>query len=897
MKKIRILSSILIIIFVLSSVNLAFAQTSFKYGKGNLPDSDVAVNFLAPIEDYPLRHAYTAHDSENSSKTYKYSYSNTFAGADGVWIDSEGVLNIDHNVNSTVNMRSTNIKAYNSSDSNDKILSHIKYNYVYKSLDVDFQDGDTTGLSNVVVTSDGNGNFYGVKEDGTRYIAIPKDTLNAPSLLTPVVLEFDALVNPDLNVNFSAVFEGGSPSFARIDDTGFFKYQESDGGTFYGCGSDQSNYIVPGWHNFRWIIKWPSTTYDVPDPFYNLYIDNQLVLENAQFPSYVETTSSPSVYLRIYNSKGIDNVKYFSTSLGIPYDMELIKPENLTVGDVVTANAKVFDMPGNLPETTEYVFYKSDTIDGEYTELSFGKNYTIKNDDVDKYIKVGARVSEEGASQHTTPWFFGEPVKIQATVDWVEHPESYVYLPHGNDIYETPYSFQGGYKDGLSRVEQGNDQFELRPIDKPKAALLTFSPDVNGIVSTDLQNPYILSVQSADKSSVIQTKVAKFPVYDFTNGDASIFTSTDGTSLLVETDSNGGKYLTSPSDSKIQYDFFLPSDEKRISDTYAIDFDYLSGEGNSIELDFWQDETATVKTSFPIKIASDIELGYYKDPDSSSPYMNVGEGFKKARIFIDSKEKEYSVFIGDKALAVNLPIKGVTSDVAHPSSLYIKGAIDNFTISNVTIKTPVAYHPTIRNAAVDKPCVAEYDFYCGGTNDKSTTFEWYVSNTKDGEYTLKGNTYTPTQDDYGKYVKALIFPESERFGDMVVGTPVWTEPRIIADIALGTPTLKVKGAIADIKKKCIANDENISLGADVDCEIKIPASINHGSDGKVLVAIAQYNDKILENVSFINKTLSSSSEDIVLNLTATNLKKSTYFKLLMFKENGLTPICDPIYIQ
>lgn len=842
----KILSMALVFAMLSSLCLTAFAAPSFvdKTNENNK-------YFFLPIANEAVHYSYAANDDGGAEVSYETSHS-VDAPPVGFSINESGVIAFTADAKASTS-DFYRMKAISGGAS---IQSRLIYTYAPYATDFEnatvtdgtFSDNGKTYFSSVqTVTEDGNTFIKGSSSGRARY------KHGVASSRNNIVMDMDVKYDG----NYFAIYMLDGPQTLT----------EISGDILYCNGTQVLNHpaISHDWHNVKVVMHWDSLVYSV-------FFDDVLVANSVTLLSKDSGGSSSGWY--IYTSGGIDNFKYYGSSLDVAHSLTV--SGTAKEGETLTASALRWQGDGLVPSTLEYVYLTADSADGEYSQIATGNTYTVADGLGGKYIKSAVRVKE--SDNIYGEWIYSEP-QIVATATkpfaWTDKISD-IYAPHGNDVYKFLFTHTGG-GDNKTVIHGGTTTGMALADREADGYVLTVTSDAGAAAVADggrIQTQ-IISRANTDGRAYVNIKDAG--IRDFEDGSATGFSAYP----QVMTEDNGNKYLSHTK--YVRYTF--PTD---ISDTVAIDFDLLT--------ETMSHAYVVLDNGQQIPLINLWGNPMYKDMNSADYYTTVPNGWNHVRIYVDLTDKVYSMFINGKPLSVNNEIPGYDDDVsAKLGHIDFYASIDNFTFANVTPVVPVAYNAHLGNIAALRQNFAGYDFYLGGTPDKCTLVQWYVSDSFETGYTLvsEDKAFTPTADMVGKYVKARITPASEAFFETFTGAAVDTRPQLITDVAIGDITLEVDGADADITKANIADQ---TAGVTNTIALTIPASsLTNGK--KVLFALAQYDNDGLCAVDSQSATLGASVQNIPLTLTASGVGETTYFKLLVFDEATLTPLQNVIFLR
>ncbi len=838
----KILSLMLAFAMVLGTCVTAFAAPSFV-------DSTNANNkyFFLPMAHEAVHYSYTATDDEGADVLYETSHSVDVPPV-GFSINESGIVTFTSDAKAST----SDFYRMKATSGDSSIQSRLMYTYA--SYLNDFEEGVLNTSASNGFTADGQIVMY----DNNHYLSSTRADgrvrfrRNVSNAVNDFVMDFDLRI--DGNPFSVHLLDGAQDLIAWTTDSGLV-----------GGGTSISGYssISKDWHNVKIALNWITLKYSV-------FFDDVLVVNNGSLISKDTTTG-----FYIYTSGGIDNFKYYGSSLNIPHTLTV--SGTAKEGETLTASALEWQGDGLVPSTLEYVYLTADTADGEYTQVASGSTYTVAEGLGGKYIKAAVRVKESDTIYGE--WIYIDPQFVETAEEQFEWTNkiSNIYAPHGNDVYKFHFTHTGGgnNKEGFLGGTYTGMTLDNR---YDEGYVLTVTSDAAAAASSGTFQAQVISRANIADAYRARVNVRNAGIYDFEDN------STTGFSAYPEirTDDNGNKYLSHTK--YVRYTF--PTD---LTDTVAIDFDILTETMSHayLRLDNGQE----------ISLVNPWGSAKFKDMRSAAYYTTVPNGWNHVRIYIDLTDKVYSMFINGEALSINNEIPGYEDGVAAKlSRIDFYASIDNFTFANVTPVTPVAYNARLANIAAGRQNFADYDFYLGGTPDKCSAVEWYVSDNFADGYTLvsQDKAFAPTADMVGKYVKARITPASEAFFETFTGAPVETLPQRITDVAIGDITLKVDGADADITKANIAFQQEAGVTNTI--ALTIPASSLNGGK-RVLFALAQYDNDGLCAIDSEAVELGAQVQNVSLTLGASEVGEFTYFKLLVLDEATLTPIQNVIFLR
>ncbi len=784
--------------------------------------------FLLPIDNHIIHYSYSATDGENaiSYQAYDRRVSGD-AKTNEMTVDSNGTISLFSEAQSgTTSTKYYRVVAKGSSDTNSKNI------YTISPYSYSFDDASTEGLTDIQIVSGGpNGDYATGTNQGTFSIKL---SYSKPSYVT--VLEADV----------------------NIVDTDFYVYNYNGGQYFVNISNSD---IADGWHNIKLILNWDSMKYYA-------MIDNVLVDEYDELTINSVMNSSG---LKIASANGVDNLKFYGTSLDIPHTLTVSNP---IVGSELTASALTWESQNLINSELEYeILISNDGV--SYTRCSDSNKYNVMSDDENKYIKAAVRVKESESVYGD--WIYSDPVLIEeAKVEQPEEPatpfewintKDEIYVPQlSGDVYKYTYTHNGGGTDvpgaetsvnnpGLTVSTNSDGNFELT---------------VNSAASTAGESFTITPKAAADVPVTVTLK--SVPVYDFTNGSTDGF---KGNGIKIETDADGNNYIMYDKN-YIQHQF------PDITGTVAIDFDILDEDYSSVSLYF--------DNALTYEVCLEKLTGQHAFKDRSDPgkykYIEPIDGRYKVRFFLDTDNHKYSIFINGVALSINNTIPQAQGARTLPKYIRMVAPIDNFTYANVTPIVPVIYNAELSNVAVGKANTPKYDYFFGNVDESCTTYEWYV----DDILVSSDAQFVPDTNMLGKYAKAKIIPD---FG----GIAVTTAPQLITDVEIGDIALTIAGAEADISKANINTYLTKNSLSEVSVSLTVSAKLNEGESKEVLFALCQYDNDGIKNLASSEAVLESTAQNIVLTLDANEVDDLHPLKLLVFDKETLTPLNNVIFLR
>ncbi len=901
MKKSRILSLLIAVVFVLSTVSIpAFAATQFKYSQPDPTYVGGQSFYKAPIEGHPYHYAFTVEDPDAPDKEYTYEYYvDTALGGDAQYnstayaqISDNGLFTLAPHFNGITDrvFPAYKVTATNKNDPSEVLIGSKNYNYMYPSVDLDFEDGIATGLTNgeIKIDETTENRYYAktegqtsIKFDGTYFLAA--HTTNLPKYSVPVVFEFstDSLQSSGLKFGNAAIL---TPSTTTIP---------------------------AGWNNYKVVVY----THGENQGKLDIYMNDKLIVDDHTHATH----TNANLNLFYLSADRVDNVKCYSTSLGFPYNVTVTAPATHTVGSKVTASALRCAMPtSNIPEDIYTSLYIADSAEGPYTSLN-ATELTLDESHEGKFIKAGAYVQETELCNHASKIVYSDPVQIKfpaQPIAWKETPQFNKSIENGKqhwifapqmegDVFEVPIEITGGssfdsitwqIRSGCEDYFNDPDSIVLRTVNgnNRKAILSVSNPDLTifpvGAASITYVNQPI-QVKYTDGALVSPfQRISEQIKRTFEDG----VTIEGGTVVLDET--TGNHYITCDIKSSYKFRPVTTTEVNAGIGTIAIDYEMkVGGEINTM----WSTPINWKDGFYLSELAGNP--GYVYDRAASGAPVYVGEGWKHVRLYLDLPNATYSLFVDGKAVTVNRNVGLVdpAKDAKLNEYIDFQGELDDYTYGHVTIKTPTAYNAKINNPAVDKAIKADYDFFCGAFYDDANISEikYYISDSINGNWEEIPAGYEPDANDLGRYVKAVITPKVNYYhGEVYTGAVVETAPAKIGDVNIGAITLSVNGNVANMADAAIieAITEDVTSAT---VTLTVPASCASGKDVKFI--LAQYSPvwNNITNIAVVNSTLAAAEHNVEITLNATDINEFSYFKLFILTSDGLVPVNSVVNLR
>ena len=449
MRKTRLLSLLLTVVFVLANVTIpSFADGAYTYGD---PAAIVGLgNPIAPLAGMPHHISYAV----NSDASYEANYLPT-----GFSLSEDGILNIANDASIfDASGHSVTANVYVNITTEEGTVKGPNIQTVYGSFNFPFDDGvlpNTTYnpnsrsiANNLEITSDASGRVYAKKQAGKGYSSMYAQTLVASRTggTGPFVIEMDVLDFSELQLyETPGYYRDLLPLSNKTIIPAWKEWVVNSGGTIN--PNFPADFSSNGWHNYKWVITPDTKEVDgeLVYPHLDLYIDDINLAKNVPFygPGAIEWTNSQgkpqvtpgathswqkghdkNLQWRLYFS-GIDNLKRYATSLGFAHDVSISSADG-----VITASAQIAHMPQyNVPEALEYAFFVGDQVEGDFELIpgTIGSDTFVPADEyAGRVIKAAARVKE--APIHENP----------CTTDWVLSSNAVVVEPNYRFAYSDP---------------------------------------------------------------------------------------------------------------------------------------------------------------------------------------------------------------------------------------------------------------------------------------------------------------------------------------------------------------------------------------------------------------------------------------------------------------------------
>ncbi len=371
---------VLAVSLVLSSLTVALAAPVFDESTG----ASAKKWLTLPLGDNVVNHSYHATDTAGSV-TY-----DAFLAIDnskpGVSIDNNGIVSFKSDaIEATSGDYFYRVKA-----TGDGSVQSMPI-YTYKPYETDFNsatvsnkiinEGGTDIFTDVSLVTEGS-NSYIKGTNGLRFYFKKRFT----DVSNTLIMEMD--VNLGSNF-FSVMIPGQGQTLVQFDRSYGFKKDDYDTSPL-----ESYKNISVGWYNVKVILNWKTLKYSV-------IFDGELIYQNE---TLLGTPSSSG--FRYYGADGVDNFKFYGSSLPQPYDVGFAASPK--VGSVAKGKASSHTLSPVVTSGTpynEYSYYISDTENGTYTQitstdptddlyLTANGGLAIVGDYEGKYIKVGARVCD-----------------------------------------------------------------------------------------------------------------------------------------------------------------------------------------------------------------------------------------------------------------------------------------------------------------------------------------------------------------------------------------------------------------------------------------------------------------------------------------------------------------------
>lgn len=390
------ISAVLSVSIVLSAFAPALAAPVFDESTG----ASSKKWFTLPLGDNVVNYSYHATDA--GSVTYE-AFMPLDNSKPGVYIDNVGILSFTSDaLEATGGDYFYRVRATGTESVQSQPI------YTYKPYETDFE---SASVASEKITENGSDIFTDVSlvtENGNSYI---KGTKGLRFYFKKRFVDVSNTLIMEMDVNlvsnfFSVMIPGQGQTLVQFDRSYGFMKDDND-------PSPKGSYknISVGWHNIKVLLNWKTLKYSV-------IFDGELLYQNETLWG----TPSSSCF-RYYGADGVDNFKFYGSSLPQPHDVGFVASPK--VGSVAMGKAQSHTLTPVVTCGTpynEYSYYISDTADGTYTKitstdfnddlyLTAGGGLAIAGNCEGKYVKVGARVCDANGKTDET---LSAPVCIAA---------------------------------------------------------------------------------------------------------------------------------------------------------------------------------------------------------------------------------------------------------------------------------------------------------------------------------------------------------------------------------------------------------------------------------------------------------------------------------------------------
>lgn len=432
----------------------------------------------------------------------------------------------------------------------------------------------------------------------------------------------------------------------------------------------------------------------------------------------------------------------------------------LIPGQSITAEYDYSDYNNDDEGESKITWYSSADINGDYEYIGDGKEYTITEQELGKYIK-----------------FSIVPVAVNPPYDGERVESESVYIDALMQINSVELM---GEKVIITPADKLSEKFKVYVNGKESVPVLdetSFSVDVDTTVSKN-----VIQVTDGVKQCYINiNKNALF--FDNFDNDADGWKCEQDNAFQYDAE-NGRLILKADAKKPVYYDAvdFSRADQAALSD-YYVSFD-IANKSTELNMRLYTDVLSDFSSNGYRVAVREFATKYYPcgiyRANKSLSYDLLNTKADHDFVYLDSLELPAKVVIAAKDGKQSLMLNG---EVIYNASMnhYKNGGI-YFTTSgsalDVKIDNVEVYKfnhdvveniPEISNLKIEgqfspgSVLTAEYDYSnAGGTFEGEPEYEWYSADSQDGDYELikgeTGKTLTVTSEYADKFIKCEVRP-------------------------------------------------------------------------------------------------------------------------------------------